>query len=597
MKNFKKALQKGLLSCALVVSLILGISASPAFAAHGDSSSAESGMSNQQEPVAPDSDGQNGQNQPGEAGGLPDGSDEGGKGKEDEGEDSKNDDQDEDTDKSFNPIDSIAKLPEVIGDEFGAMFDNATDSDMASRANLPKKSYDKIWYGGKKTWKNADGTDANGPVDDNVNSVTVRIQGFVDWKDDGVIGADDKKTTLENYAAGGSFGAAKIKHNSKGCVDYDLNGDGKIDDKDRFFDANADGEIDSSEKVEWAMVDNCIVAPYQVYDEELAAYGWIGGWKYSTNNLERCFYEYEPVKDEEGNSLGTFTFKLGENGQPVKHEIIFSVTELPVEGYESARIPNGGEFSAKDFVNSENENLGKEACEDGFMYNKVVDFVNTPEISLEKTGQLIIEKTFKGPIYATSHEDGNGTVYNTQNAAIVVFHIQGVMPGTDRVVYDSQRSLSFNGDSDETQQIVMDKLPVGAEYTVTELAYGNDGFEPVGESVQKFTLEAPQGQEGEDVAESESPAGSENGSVENSDEGAQEDATALDDDGESPGEGADNNENGNDDEFVPTVSITVTFENKGARAETPNQGWINEYSPSGSVYEIKQISRVVRLIR
>ena len=523
MKNFKKALQKGLLSCALVVSLVLGISASPAFAAHGDSSSAGSGALSQQEPVAPDSSGQDGQNQPGDGGGLSNEGDEGDKDKEDGGEDIKNDGQDGDADKPFDPIDSIAKLPEVIGDEFGAMFDNATDSDMARKANQPKKSYDKIWYGGKKAWKNADGTDADGPVDGNVSKVTVRIQGFVDWKDDGVIGADDKNITLKNYAAGGSFGAAKFKHNSKGCVNDDLNGDGVVDDKDRFFDANGDGVIDSSERDEWTSVDNCIVAPYQVYDKELVANGWPGGWTYSTDNLERGFYELEPVKDEDGNNLGTFTFVLGEDGQPKKHEILFSVTELPVEGYESTRIPSGGEFNANDLIASDGTNLGKVEYGDGFMYNKVVNFVNTPEISLEKTGRLVIEKTFDGPIYATSHEGENGTVYNTQNTATVVFRIQGKMTGSDRVVFNEQRTLTFNGEKDRTQQIVIDELPVGAEYTVTELAYGNDGFEPVGGNVRSFVLAAQEGPEGDNIAGSGNPEGNENESAESLGDESEED--------------------------------------------------------------------------
>lgn len=591
MKNMSRALRGSVLSCALVLSLLFGISASPAFAAYGDASTTDGAAD------AQPSGGQDGQ------GGQPDdvvisGDDEGDEGDDDGADEGGNtgtgdgntDEGDgNESDKPFSPIDIFTNLPDAFGDEFASMVDNATSLLDLDRSNLPKKSYDKIWYSGQKTWKDAEGNVTDAPLDQDGNrieSVTIRIQGFVDWDGDDTIGAADKEKTRSEYTKSGALGEPKYAHSASGRINSDLNGDGTVDSKDRYFDQDRDGEIASAENGD----DNFIVAPYQVHDVKVGYYGWYGHWKYSTENLERYFYPYEPTKDADGNELSTLTFKLDDSGQPVKYRILYSVTELPVDGYTPTRNPGGDEFSANDF-----KNLGVQEDEDtgGKMHNKVVDFVNAPKTVHDRTGQIVINKTFSGPIYAT----GSQGDYNTGNTATVVFHIVGEMrddnaaAGSGTVVFDGYRAMNFYGDGDREQTLVVDGLPVGAWYTVTEVVFDGQGYVQAGDAPAPFKLEATPGASDEgvksDTEGTEHVDGTEGDGA--SDKGAGDGATGD--------EATDDTEGGNDADEKPAASATytVSFSNVSTGEETPNQGWINRYTVTNGGYTVTQIQRVERL--
>ena len=65
---------------------------------------------------------------------------------------------------------------------------------------------------------------------------------------------------------------------------------------------------------------------------------------------------------------------------------------------------------------------------------------------------------------------------------------------------------------------------------------------------------------------------------------------------EQPGDDTDDGDSGNENEFVPSVTMTIKFENVSTRDETPNQGWVNKYSPSGNAYTVNQIHEIKRLV-
>lgn len=570
MKNMNKSLRNGLLSCFLVMSLVFGISASPAFAIHGDDASANSGMSGQPDGGSSQNPDDSGTQPDGDADAvIPDDGDDAGHDAGDAQGDGESD-QAEEPEKPFNPVDIITNIPQVFGDEVAAVVDNATSLLDVDRSNLPKKSYDKILFSGKKSWKDAEGSATDQPVDaegNPIEHVTIRVQGFVDWDDDGKIGASDKEITRSQYTAAGEFGEPKYEHGELGSISYncDLNGDGAADEKDRYFDANRNGEI------EWRRSEYAIVAPYQVYDRNV--YRW--SWSYKTDALEKYFYDYEQVVDADGNGLGTLTFKLDESGQPVRHRIFYSVTELPVEGYDSTKAPGGGEFTAADGSPAFTEHA------DGGTDNKVVDFVNAPEGLVDKTGQIVIDKTFTGPIYAT----GSQGDYNTGNTATVVFHIVGQtyenddLSGTPTTVFDGYRAMNFHGDGGRTQTLVVDGLPVGAWYTVTEVAFDGQGYVQVGEPPAPFKLEADAGSADSDAAV---PGDAADG-----------DAAAGEDDGAA----ADGDSDAGDGAAKPSVSAThtVTFANASTGDETPNQGWVNQYTATDGGFTVTQIQRTERL--
>lgn len=155
MKNMNKSLRNGLLSCFLVMSLVFGISASPAFAIHGDDASANSGMSGQPDGGSSQNPDDSGTQPDGDADAvIPDDGDDAGHDAGDAQGDGESD-QAEEPEKPFNPIDIITNIPQVFGDEVAAVVDNATSLLDVDRSNLPKKSYDKILFSGKKSWKDA----------------------------------------------------------------------------------------------------------------------------------------------------------------------------------------------------------------------------------------------------------------------------------------------------------------------------------------------------------------------------------------------------------------------------------------------------------
>lgn len=575
MKNMSRALRGSVLSCALVLSLLFGISASPAFAAYGDASTTDGAAD------AQPSGGQDGQ------GGQPDdvvisGDDEGDDdGADKDGGDTDGDqdgdgnqdtDGDDESDKPFDLFGTIANLPEAIGDEITSMVENATDSE--GDTNPVRKSYDKIWYSGQKTWKDAEGNNTNEPLDKDGNpieSVTIRIQGFVDWDGDGTVGAADKEKTRSEYTKNGVLGEPKYAHTDSGRINSDLNGDGTVDHKDKWFDNERSGCPSTSD-------DLAIVPPYQVYDKSVSL-SYNGTWEYSTDNMEAYFYEYEPVVDEDGTDVGTLTFVLDEQNKPVRHEILYSVTELPVDGYTSTRNPGGDEFSANVHPDDDYTGYG-----DGGTENMVVDFVNTPKTVHDRTGQIVINKTFSGPIYAT----GSQGDYNTGNTATVVFHIVGEMrndnaaAGSGTVVFDGYRAMNFYGDGDREQTLVVDGLPVGAWYTVTEVVFDGQGYVQAGDAPAPFKLEATPGVSDEGVK----------GDTEGT-----EHVDGTEGDGATDDEAADDAEGGNDADEKPAASATytVSFSNVSTGEETPNQGWINRYTVTDGGYTVTQIQRVERL--
>lgn len=412
MKNFKKMPKRGLLACALVLSLVFGISASPAFAAYDDTAASSNSITGQQTPSSSDSVGQSGQESgtdfpetnPGEET-IPD---------NDEGTEPIEDDNQEGADDEGGQGGFLATLGNVLGGEFNAMLNNSTVFFGMRSSTNPSKPYEKVKYDGTKAWKNQDGTSADGPIDDNVSSVTIKLEAFVDW------GLPTQDENIAKSKEMSSVNGQLVTVGSDGLVKGDLNGDGQCGrDEDKYFDTNGDGVIQPEE----GNASNSISLAYITMEKDIDS---SDDWKYVFAVLDKCYCEYEGVQDSGSEDSGTFRMKEKDNsGGLITHPYKFRIAEqLESDNYEQKKSPEGEfEYASGGIIENvenrivdfENRYLGDMKVERNYLayegakhWMGVSDQENLPEVVMElrgTIGNVDVQDNLKG-LYG-ANDDGS----------------------------------------------------------------------------------------------------------------------------------------------------------------------------------------------
>lgn len=385
----------------------------------------------------------------------------------------------------------------AVTDELTFMKMNSTGDDVDLQADESQeksyplnKPYDQLRLSGYKKWV---GDFAKTKVPD---SVTLQLRGYLDINGNGVLDQADREHFAE--VAKGRNKAdlpAYIWGNPKTVSRYvyDWNGNGTVDAEDTYYDTNANGQIDGPAS-DWDYTRgegapaNAIDAPY-ILDEVTLTAEDDGDltWDYDFDALDKYYYEHTPAKkvteNEDGTiteeELSTFIPATDENGDQIKKRYFYEIQEVSVTQNGVTKTPGEAGFNTE-IVQPE---LNDKGGYDAYIDNLVV----TNEL-VGNDGQLVITKTFDDKIFANGSTDANGNQqYATNNNLTVVFHIQAVVNGTN--VDYGYKALKFTGP--DTKQIELSNLPIGAEFTVTEVTYPGCGYTVSGtDSSQTKTITA-----------------------------------------------------------------------------------------------------------
>lgn len=379
-------------------------------------------------------------------------------------------------------------LPEqvvtAVTDEFAFMKMNSTGDDIDFQSDEPEeksyplnKPYDQLRLSGYKKWV---GDFAKTSVPD---SVTLQLRGYLDINGNGEFDQDDRD--YFDQVAKGINDTRSNKINIPAYIgnprmvpryvcDYD--NDGTVDDEDVYYDTNANGKIDTDYErfdMKEKSTSNTIDAPY-ILDEVTLTAGDDGDlhWDYNFDALDKYYYEHTPAKkvteNEDGTiteeELSTFIPATDEDGNYVKKRYFYEIVEVSVTQNGVTKKPGEAGFMTDITQPKPND--------DGTYDSDIDNLVVTNEL-VGNDGQLVITKTFDDKIFANGSTDANGNQqYATNNNLTVVFHIQAVVNGAN--VDYGYKALKFT--SPDTKQIKLSNLPIGAEFTVTEVMYPGCGY-------------------------------------------------------------------------------------------------------------------------
>lgn len=392
-------------------------------------------------------------------------------------------------------------LPEqvvtAVTDEFAFMKMNSTGDDIDLQSDEPEeqsyplnKPYDQLRLSGYKKWV---GDFAKTSVPD---SVTLQLRGYLDVNDNGTLDDEDRA-----YFASVAKGVNKAELPARVYEEpktvsryvYDYNGNGTVDAEDTYYDTNANGQIDGrANDYDYSFGEgypsNAIDAPY-ILDEVTLTAGDDGDltWDYNFDALDKYYYEHtqavKVTENEDGTTseekLPTFVPATDEDGNHITKRYFYEIEEVSVTQNGVTKKPGEAGFMTDITQPKPND--------DGTYDSDIDNLVVTNEL-VGNDGQLVITKTFEDKIFANGSTDANGNQqYATNNNLTVVFHITADVNGS-RVDY-GYKALKFTGP--DTKQIELSNLPIGAEFTVTEVTYPGCGYTVSGtDSSQKKTITA-----------------------------------------------------------------------------------------------------------
>lgn len=392
-------------------------------------------------------------------------------------------------------------LPEqvvtAVTDEFAFMKMNSTGDDIDLQSDEPEeksyplnKPYDQLRLSGYKKWV---GDFAKTSVPD---SVTLQLRGYLDVNDNGTLD-DEDRAYFASVAKGVNKAElpARVKEEPKTVSRYvyDYNGNGTVDAEDTYYDTNANGQIDGrANDYDYSFGEgypsNAIDAPY-ILDEVTLTAGDDGDltWDYNFDALDKYYYEHtqavKVTENEDGTTseekLPTFVPATDEDGNHITKRYFYEIEEVSVTQNGVTKKPGEAGFMTDITQPKPND--------DGTYDSDIDNLVVTNEL-VGNDGQLVITKTFDDKIFANGSTDANGNQqYATNNNLTVVFHIQAVVNGAS--VDYGYKALKFT--SPDTKQITLSNLPVGAEFTVTEVMYPGCGYTVSGtDSSQTKTITA-----------------------------------------------------------------------------------------------------------